>query len=121
MVCAEDVNLFGDNRNTLNKNTEAVIDASKEVGLEVNAEKTKRTFMSCNQNTGQNPNRKTGNRSFANVAKFRYLGTAVTYRKLVHEEIKRRLNLGNACYHLIQNFCLLFCCKKKKYSAPRSC
>jgi hypothetical protein len=37
------------------------------------------------------------------VAKFRYLGTTITNRNLIQEEIKRRLNLGNACYHSVQN------------------
>jgi hypothetical protein len=41
LVYADDVNLLGDNIDTIKKNTEAVIGASKEVGLEVNAEKTK--------------------------------------------------------------------------------
>jgi hypothetical protein len=31
------------------------------------------------------------------------LGTAVTNQNLIQEEIKRRLNSGNACYHSIQN------------------
>jgi hypothetical protein len=39
---ADDVNLFGDNiRYHKEKNTETQIDATKEIGLEVNAEKTK--------------------------------------------------------------------------------
>jgi hypothetical protein len=33
---ADDVNLLGDNIDAINKNTETLIDASKEVGLEVN-------------------------------------------------------------------------------------
>jgi hypothetical protein len=41
LFCADDVNLLGDNIDTIKKNTEAVIGASKEVGLKVNAEKTK--------------------------------------------------------------------------------
>jgi hypothetical protein len=34
---------------------------------------------------------------------FRYLGTTITDRNLIQEEIKRRLNSGNACYHSVQS------------------
>jgi hypothetical protein len=37
------------------------------------------------------------------VSQFKYLGTIVTNQNLVQEEIKRRLNSGNACYHSVQN------------------
>jgi hypothetical protein len=40
LAYGDDVNLLGDNIDTINKNTETLIDASKEVGLEVNVEKT---------------------------------------------------------------------------------
>jgi hypothetical protein len=46
-----------------------------EVGLEVNAQKTKY------QNTGQNHNIKIANRSLENVAEFKYLGMTVTHQK----------------------------------------
>jgi hypothetical protein len=45
-----------------------------------------------------------------NVEQFRYLGTTITNRNLIQEEIERRLNSGNACYHSVQNLlssCLL--------------
>jgi hypothetical protein len=44
-----------------------------------------------------------GNRCFENVAQFRYLGTMITNQNLIQEEIKRRLNSGNACYHSVEN------------------
>jgi hypothetical protein len=45
---------------------------------------------------------KIGNRCFENVEQFRYLGTTVTNQNLIQEEIKKRLNSGNACYHSVQ-------------------
>jgi hypothetical protein len=41
---------------------------------------------------------------------FKYQGTALTDRNCIHEEIKSRINLGNACYYLVQSLlssCLL--------------
>jgi hypothetical protein len=60
MVCA-DVNVLEDNIDTKKKNTETVIDTGKEVGLEVNAGKTKYVLILCQQNGGQNYNLKIGN------------------------------------------------------------
>jgi hypothetical protein len=37
------------------------------------------------------------------MAQFRYLETTITNQTLIQEEIKRRLNSGNACYHSVQN------------------
>jgi Ser-tRNA(Ala) deacylase AlaX len=85
------------------KDTGTLVDASKEVGLEVNAEKTKYMLLSRHQNTGQNRDIKIVNRSFGNVSQFKYLGTTVTNQNNIQEEIKRRLNSGNACYHSVQN------------------
>jgi hypothetical protein len=91
------------NTNTIKKNKETLIAASKEVGLELTAEKTKYNLMSLHQNAGQNRNIKVANRSFENVTEFRYLGTTVTDQNLIQEEIKSRLNSGSCCYHLVQD------------------
>jgi hypothetical protein len=83
----------------IKKNTETLIDASKEVSLETNIEKTKYMLLSRHQNVGQNPDIKIANRLFENVSQFKYLGTTVTNQNLIKKKIKRRLNSGNACYH----------------------
>jgi hypothetical protein len=83
------VNLLGDNVDTIKKNTETLIDASKE---------------DSHQNVHQNRNITIADRLFENVLQFKYLGMTVTNQNLIQEEIKRRLNSGNACYHSVQNF-----------------
>jgi len=53
LVYADDVNIVGKTIDTIQKNTKALLDASKEVGLEVNPEKTKHMLMSHYQKAGQ--------------------------------------------------------------------
>jgi hypothetical protein len=103
LVYVDDVNLLAEILDIIQKNTQTLIDASKEVGLQVNAEKTKYTLLSRQQNAGQNNYIKTGNICFENVEQFRYLGTMITNQNLIQEEIKERLNSSNVCYHSVQN------------------
>jgi hypothetical protein len=70
LVYADDMNQLG-NKDTPKKNRATLIDASKEVRLEVNTERTKYTLLSLHQIVGQTHNMKTANGSFENVAKFK--------------------------------------------------
>jgi hypothetical protein len=89
---------------TINENEEALIVASKETVLEVNAEKTKYNMvMSQDHTTGRSHSMKTDNSFFERVEEFKYLGTTLKNQNSIHEEIKSRLKSGNACYHSVQN------------------
>jgi hypothetical protein len=83
----------------IKENTDTLSDASRDIGLEINAEKTKYMIMTRHPNSGQNQNIRIGNGSFENVAKFKYLGTMLTNKNEIRDEIKSRLNSGNACYY----------------------
>jgi hypothetical protein len=97
-----DDNIVGEDIDSIKKNKKALLDASKETGLEVNPKKTK-YMLSCYQKVGQKHSIKIVNRSFENVVKFKYLGTTLADQNCMHEEINSRLNSGNAYYHSVQN------------------
>jgi hypothetical protein len=73
LAYADDVNLLGGNIDTIEKNTKTLIDASKEVGLEINVEKTKYMLPSRHQ-IGKNWDIKIANISFGNVSQSKYWG-----------------------------------------------
>jgi hypothetical protein len=88
---------------TRKKHTEALLETSREVGLEVNPEKTKCMVVSLYQNTGQNHILLFASKPFENMANFKYFGTTVTKKYCIHENIKSRLNSENVCYHSVQS------------------
>jgi hypothetical protein len=85
------------------KNAEALVVATKEIELEVNADKTKYMVMIWDRNAGWCHSVKIDNSSIERVEEFKYLGMMLTDQNSIQEEIKSRLKLGNTCYHLVQN------------------
>jgi hypothetical protein len=92
LVYADDVNLLGGSVNTIKEKSETFLEASRDIDLEINAEKTEYMIMSRHPNSGQNQNIRIANESSENVTKFKYLETTLTNRNDIHDEIKSRLN-----------------------------
>ena len=79
-------------KRTYNKEKhEALAVASKEKGLEVNADKTKYLVMSRYQNVGGNHSIKSDNKCFGRMEHLKNLGTALTNHNFIQEENKSRL------------------------------
>ena len=90
---------MGGSVHTVKENAEALVVATKEIGLEANADKKKYMFMSRDRNAGRGHSVKINNTSIERVEEFKYLGTTITDQNSIQEEIKSRLKSGNACYH----------------------
>ena len=97
LVYADHVNILGRSVYTVEKNTETLVVASKENGLEVNASKIKYTVMSRDQDVGRIYNIKIDNISFEKAYEFKYLGIILTNQNSIQEEIKSRMKSVNAC------------------------
>jgi hypothetical protein len=99
---ANDVNIVVENIDNIQNSTEALLDTSKEVGLGVNPVKTQYMLMSCHQKARKNSIR-ISNRSFEDLAEFKYLGTTLADQNCMQEKIKSRLNLLSAHYHSVRS------------------
>jgi len=80
------------NINTIKKNTEILLQASREDGLQANTKETKYMVVFRHQNVGQIQNLLNVNKSFETVAEFKYLRTTATNQNCIYEEIKGVLN-----------------------------
>jgi hypothetical protein len=70
--------LLGSSINIIKEKTETLLEASRDIGIEINAEKTKYMIMSRYPNSGQNQNIRIANELFESVVTFKYLGTTLT-------------------------------------------
>ena len=94
---ADDVNILAGSVHTVEENAESLVVATKEIGLEVNADKNKYIIMSRDQNAGRSHSMKIDNSCIERVEELKYLGKTLTNKNSIQEEIKSRLKLGNAC------------------------
>jgi len=101
LVYADDVNVLGGSVHTVKENIESLLVDSKKIGLEVNANNTKYMVISRDQNAGRSHRVKIDNSSFERAVEIKYLGKTLTCQNSVQEEIKSRLQSGNASYHLL--------------------
>jgi hypothetical protein len=105
LVHADDVNILYGSVQTIENNKEALVVASKEIVLEVNADRTKYKYivMPRDQNAGRSQDIKIDNSSFESVEELKYLGIILTNQNCIQEQSVSRLKSGNACYHSVQN------------------
>jgi hypothetical protein len=92
LVYADDVNLLGDSVNTIKENSETLLEATRDIGVEINVEKTKYMIMSLHLNSGQNENIRTAHELFEKVAKFKHLWMTIRNQNDINDEMKSRLN-----------------------------
>ena len=79
---------MGGSVHTIKENAETLKVASKEIGLEVNADKTKCMVMPRERTTGRSHNMKIDNKCFESVEKFKYLETTLTNQNSIQEKLR---------------------------------
>ena len=79
LAYADDVNILGRSAHTVKENAEALLVAMKEIGLEVNADKTKYMVMSRDRNAGRGHSVKTDNSSIERVEEFKRVNRSKFY------------------------------------------
>jgi hypothetical protein len=109
LIYADVVNILGGSLHTIQKNAAALIVTSKEIGLELNADKTNNLVMSRDQNAGRNHSMKTDNISFEMIEEFKYLETTLKNQNHIQVDFKSRLNSDILAIIRCRMFCLLVC------------
>ena len=88
LAYADDVNILGGSKHTLKENAEALVAATREIGLEVNADKSKYMVMPRDQNAGRIQSVGIDNSTFERVEEFKYLVKTLTNQNSIAEEVK---------------------------------
>jgi hypothetical protein len=104
--------MLGGSIHNIKENAEALVVASKEIGLEVHADKY--MVMSRDQNARRSHNKYFDSRSYERVEEFKYLGTTLINKYSIQEESDKRLKEGNYCFHSVQ-YLLSYSLLTKKY------
>jgi hypothetical protein len=97
-----DVNILGRSLHTTTKDTDSLVVASKDIRIEVNADKPKYMVISRDQNAGRIHSMKT---DFEKVEQFKYLGTTLTNKILFRKKLRAFRNQGMLA--IIR--CIIFC------------
>ena len=74
LAYSDDVNILGGSIHTLKENVEALVVATRDIGLEISVDKSKYMVMSRDQNAGRNHSVRINNSTFERLEEFKYLG-----------------------------------------------
>jgi len=88
LAYADDVNILGGSIHTLKENAEALVAATRVIGLEVSADKTKHMVMSRNQNAERIQSVRIDNSTFERVEGFKYLGKTLTNQNSIGKKLR---------------------------------
>uniref|UniRef100_A0A2S2PQV7 Uncharacterized transposon-derived protein F52C9.6 n=1 Tax=Schizaphis graminum TaxID=13262 RepID=A0A2S2PQV7_SCHGA len=99
LAYADDIVLLGNTREEISHSLSKLIEASKNMGLCINEEKSK--LMILSRRKVDQSNLKVGSMNFEKVDDFKYLGVKINNSNNMHKEIKERISNGNRCYFSI--------------------
>ena len=88
LTYVDDVNLIGDDIRTIERNADVLLNACKDIGLVVNTGKTKYMEIGRHRGVIANAHIKIGSNSYEKVKTFKYLGSLLTNKNFIQEEIK---------------------------------